>query len=208
MDAVGGGGRRALDVVHGVVAEGDRRPDHPAGLDRLARYGAALRLGHRAVGVVEAFLPPAGGDEATHLRVAVDGLGLEIAAEGRLRIEAEDREMQIAAKAHHQGPVIGDELGKERGDEQHEEHHQRPEGPAIGAEVPPAAPVQRRHLSPPARKSRCAGRSRHTSGPTAARAGARSAQRHRAWRTSPDNPAPPPHRTPAAPARRARRSSR
>ena len=57
---VGRRGRGGADVVDRVVAVGDRRPEQPALVDRLARDLAVRGVGDHALGVVETALAALG----------------------------------------------------------------------------------------------------------------------------------------------------
>jgi hypothetical protein len=111
--------RHAQILADGGVAEGDRRPEHPA----------------------------LGGDRLAHEGIAVVSLGLEIATEGGLGIGAQDRGVQGAVETHQQRPVVGDQLGAERDREQGDEDPQRPPAAAVAAEILQPPSVERRQTA-------------------------------------------------------------
>jgi hypothetical protein len=111
----------------------------PGCLDGPTLDGAARGLLVDLFGIVEAFLHAAGAHQAADLERMVLGLGLEFAAEVRLRVEPEDREPQLVLKAHDERLVVGDELREERQGEDAEEDPERPECAAVRLEVAPSA---------------------------------------------------------------------
>jgi len=78
-----------------------------------------------------------------HGLIAVDRLGAEITAKGRLGVEAIGGHEELAPVAHEDRLVVGDHLGKERQHKERQKQPQRPEGAAVGLEVAPAARVER-----------------------------------------------------------------
>jgi hypothetical protein len=59
-------------------------------------------------------------DQTLHFGAAIHCFGAEIAAEAGFGVKVDTGEMQLAAIADHDGPVVGQILGKQRHAEQHE----------------------------------------------------------------------------------------
>ena len=133
--------RRQVEIVR-VVGIADRRPDHVAALLR---------------------------DQLLQIGIAIVGRGLEVAAEGRLRIGDERRENRLAVVADEERLVVGDELGEQRDDEQDQEDPERPVAAPVGLEILPAPPVDRRQrraaAAPAARRARPATTAAVSGGP-------------------------------------------
>lgn len=153
MIPVGRRGRDS-DVVDRVVAVGHRGPDRPSRHHILARVLAVGRILHHPFWVVEAIDDSAGRDQALHFRVAIDRLGLEVAAERGFRIEPVDRKMQVAAIADNDRLVVRQDLREQRKAEKRREYPQGPVGAAVGLEVAPPALVQRRQTHHPILRSK------------------------------------------------------
>ena len=108
--------RRQIEIV-GVVGIADQRPDD----------AAALVL-----------------DQLLQIGIAIVGRGLEVAAEGRLRIGDEGRPVEMAVIFDQERPVVGDQLGEQRHHEQDHEDPERPVAAPVRLEILPAPPVERR----------------------------------------------------------------
>ncbi len=141
------GGRGPGVPVDGVVVEADRRPKHPA-----------------------VALP----DHLPDRRVAIVGLGLELAAERRLGIGPENRRIEPALPGHQDRLVVGEQFGEQREHEQGREHPQADVAAPVVLEAAPSPQGQGRdphahqfrrgagdalgdpgvHLRPPAARSR------------------------------------------------------
>ena len=149
MGLVGRAGRGGANVVDGVVAGPDRRPQHPALVDLLAGHHTVARVFDHGFGIVPAGVQPARDDQALNLDILVDGFGLEIAAKGSFRVKAKDRHEIFALIAHQDRFFIGQKLGKQRQAKQDAENDQRPEGALVAAKIAPAALVDgaERHAS-------------------------------------------------------------
>ena len=96
-----------------IVAERDWWPDDPA------------------------LLPDLLDDE----RIGIVSLRVEITAEGGLRIEPQEREVDAAVILDQQRSIVGDDLSEQRSEKQHEENPGRPITALVGLEI----------LNPPAR---------------------------------------------------------
>ena len=83
-----------------------------------------------------------GGDE----RIAIVGRGLELAAEGGLRVGHEDGRVEFAVVIDQERLVVGDELREQSDQEDRQEDPERPVAARVGAEVVQAPARERRDL--------------------------------------------------------------
>ena len=137
MVSVRGGWGRIHVVVDGVVSIGNNRPGNRPFVCRVhpVRVFTSVQHFQKIFRNIEARIQPASSDQALHRRVAIVGFGIEIATERRFRIELRDWRKAFALVADHQRFVVCHDLGKQADHEQHQEDPQRPERPAVGAEV-------------------------------------------------------------------------
>ena len=147
--------RGRAGAVHScVVGVGNDRPDGPTLLDRLALNHAILRVFDVPFGIIKAEVEATGNNQTLHLRVAVDGFGLEIAAELGFSVEVEDRHVVFAAVVHQDRFVVRHKLSQQRDAKEHRKDPKAPIGAPVAFEVPPAALVERGERHQPSLRSK------------------------------------------------------